>query len=103
MLLNVLQNVKKPKKNSSIMEKSQHETSTNDVSSVSDTNNTPCQDVSNVSDKMNPTEKQDSNLEYSLGSIAWARIGQYPYWPCIVTLDPDSNICHQKIGKNFIF
>ena len=25
---------------------------------------------------------------FSLGDLAWARVGQAPYWPCVITLDP---------------
>lgn len=42
-----------------------------------------------------PSSSQSQNSHSSLGSIHkgdlfWSQIGSYPYWPCIVTPDPDN-------------
>lgn len=29
---------------------------------------------------------------YNLGTLAWARIGGHPFWPCLVTKEPDNNV-----------
>lgn len=36
---------------------------------------------------------------YVPGQLMWARIGSYPYWPCIITLDPDDDV-HLQTGKS---
>lgn len=33
-------------------------------------------------------EDLQSKCPWSLGQVVWARIGGFPYWPGIVTLDP---------------
>ena len=27
---------------------------------------------------------------FSLGSLAWARVGSTVYWPCVITIDPET-------------
>ena len=36
---------------------------------------------------------------FSLGDLAWARVGQAPYWPCVITIDPDSKDKYTKVIK----
>jgi len=36
---------------------------------------------------------------WMLGQLAWARIGNYPFWPCMVTDDPTSRIYYKFKGK----
>jgi len=43
---------------------------------------------------INPVE-----CHWMLGQLAWARIGNYPFWPCMVTDDPISRIYHKFKGK----
>lgn len=33
--------------------------------------------------------------QWVLGQLAWARVGNFPFWPCVVTLDPVSMIYHK--------
>lgn len=33
-------------------------------------------------------EELQAKSPWSLGQLVWARMGSYPYWPSIVTLDP---------------
>ncbi|KAG6463584.1 hypothetical protein O3G_MSEX013956 [Manduca sexta] len=33
---------------------------------------------------------------YQVGDLAWARMGTYPFWPCIVTRDPSNGIFVKK-------
>ena len=28
---------------------------------------------------------------FSLGDLAWARISHYPYWPAVITIEPNSS------------
>ncbi|XP_020293467.1 histone-lysine N-methyltransferase NSD2 isoform X2 [Pseudomyrmex gracilis] len=30
-----------------------------------------------------------------LGQLAWARVGNFPFWPCVVTLDPETMTYHK--------
>ena len=34
---------------------------------------------------------------FALGDLAWARVGQAPYWPCVITLDPISKDKYTKV------
>lgn len=34
-------------------------------------------------------EEESLPSTFSLGSLAWARVGTAPYWPCVITPDPD--------------
>lgn len=52
-------------------------------------------DSSIVEEKTLPKSKESSECQFSVGQLAWALVGNYPYWPCVVTLDPTSQI-HAK-------
>ncbi|XP_056103865.1 histone-lysine N-methyltransferase NSD3 isoform X2 [Rhinichthys klamathensis goyatoka] len=30
--------------------------------------------------------------EYEIGDLVWAKVGTYPWWPCMVSSDPQSNV-----------
>ncbi|XP_076646596.1 nuclear receptor binding SET domain protein isoform X2 [Halictus rubicundus] len=32
---------------------------------------------------------------WTLGQLAWARVGNFPFWPCVVTLDPILMVYHR--------
>ncbi|KAL4714612.1 hypothetical protein ACJJTC_002177 [Scirpophaga incertulas] len=34
----------------------------------------------------------EARCEYQVGDLAWARMGTYPFWPCIVTREPLTNL-----------
>ena len=36
---------------------------------------------------------------FSLGDLAWARISYYPFWPAIITVEPDSSDKYTRILK----
>ncbi|KPJ05187.1 putative histone-lysine N-methyltransferase Mes-4 [Papilio xuthus] len=38
----------------------------------------------------------EAKCEYQVGDLAWARMGTYPFWPCIVTRDPASGTFIKK-------
>ncbi|KAJ0170937.1 hypothetical protein K1T71_013709 [Dendrolimus kikuchii] len=50
-------------------------------------------------DKM-PSKNELFELEakcmYQVGDLAWARMGTYPFWPCIITRDPESGMFVKK-------
>lgn len=33
---------------------------------------------------------EQTDEDYQVGDIVWAKIGKYPFWPSIVCCDPDS-------------
>lgn len=61
-----------------------------DTSSImEDSSNSNNTDVSlKISEEKLDIEDLQSKCQWSLGQLVWARIGGYPYWPGIVTLDP---------------
>ncbi|XP_072742507.1 histone-lysine N-methyltransferase NSD2 isoform X2 [Anoplolepis gracilipes] len=49
-----------------------------------------------------PSSKVSSptiECQWTLGQLAWARVGNFPFWPCIVTLDPVSMIYYKVKGN----
>lgn len=63
--------------------------------------------VKNVKNTVKLQPKDELNLEkncpYHVGDLAWARVGSYPFWPCIVSRDPYSECFVKKKGMFFIF
>lgn len=51
-------------------------------------------------------EKVERNLtlkcSWILGQLAWARGSSYPFWPCVVTLDP-TTLLYFKVQSKYIF
>lgn len=43
----------------------------------------------------------EAKCEYQVGDLAWARMGTYPFWPCIITRDPLSGMYVKKKCKYF--
>ncbi|EZA60650.1 putative histone-lysine N-methyltransferase NSD2 [Ooceraea biroi] len=41
--------------------------------------------------------KVTANVEchWKVGQLAWARVGNFPFWPCVVTLDPTTMTYHK--------
>ncbi|RZF33032.1 hypothetical protein LSTR_LSTR015416, partial [Laodelphax striatellus] len=43
--------------------------------------------------KVDPEEMEpDPGCEWMVGDLAWARIGNHPFWPCIIARDPELGI-----------
>lgn len=40
-----------------------------------------------------------SECSWMIGQLAWARVGNFPFWPCMVTVDPISRIYYKLRGK----
>lgn len=55
----------------------------------------------NVNTEENLPSRAISPMEcsWAVGHLAWARVGNFPFWPCIVTPDPVSMIYYRFIGK----
>lgn len=41
----------------------------------------------------------DVECPWAVGQLAWARVGNFPFWPCMVTVDPASRIYYKLRGK----
>lgn len=37
--------------------------------------------------------------DWVIGDLAWARLAGYPFWPCMITLDPQERIFTKTSGK----
>ncbi|XP_012235708.1 histone-lysine N-methyltransferase NSD2 isoform X2 [Linepithema humile] len=48
-----------------------------------------------LSPKINHSSNHNTECHWVIGQLAWARVGNFPFWPCIVTLDPVSMIYHK--------
>lgn len=40
-----------------------------------------------------------NGVKWVPGKLAWARFGNFPYWPCVVTLDPETMTFHRLMGS----
>lgn len=62
--------------------------------------------ISRYSTDINDSLTSENVLKNSLweiGQLAWARMSIYPFWPCMITFDPNSLMAFQKvqtIGKS---
>lgn len=52
-----------------------------------------------VSLSKNETFELEAQSEYQVGDLAWARMGSYPFWPCIITREPLSGLFVKKKCK----
>lgn len=41
----------------------------------------------------------DVECPWTVGQLAWARVGNFPFWPCMVTVDPTARIYYKLRGK----
>lgn len=54
----------------------------------------PHEIVSSLSNKL--------NKDFHVGDIVWAKIGKYPFWPSIVSIDPETNAYVKGLDSKFI-
>ena len=52
-----------------------------------------------IQDKALPKRPESAECSFGLGQLAWAVIGNYPYWPCVVTSDPETGLHAQLKSK----
>lgn len=45
------------------------------------------------------TEEQPE-VQFSVGDIVWAKVFGYPWWPCMITTDPEFNLHFRQKGKD---
>lgn len=70
----------------------------NDTDEVSDSFSSSNSTEENATSKIDNPAAQQCN--WNLGQLAWARVGNFPFWPCVVTLDPTSFIFYKFKGKD---
>jgi len=54
------------------------------------------QDMDDV--KVSGTETQQ-HVQYSVGDVIWTKVSGYPWWPCMITTDPEFNMHFKSKGK----
>jgi hypothetical protein len=55
---------------------------------------------SNINDSLT-SENVLRNSFWEIGQLAWARMSIYPFWPCMITFDPNSLMAFQKVQSKF--
>ena len=51
-----------------------------------------------------PKSENLPSCDWMVGDLAWARVSGYPFWPCMIALDPEKGIFTRIISKfNFYF
>ncbi|KAG5332861.1 NSD2 methyltransferase, partial [Acromyrmex heyeri] len=51
----------------------------------------------NIMEEIPSPNIDNPNIEcpWIIGQLAWARVGNFPFWPCMVTIDPESRIYYK--------
>jgi hypothetical protein len=44
-------------------------------------------------------EEKVLGCDWVIGDLAWARVSGYPFWPCMIALDPQERIFTKTIGE----
>lgn len=34
--------------------------------------------------------------DFQVGDLMWAKVGSHPYWPCMITAEPETDIFTKK-------
>ncbi|CAL7936216.1 unnamed protein product [Xylocopa violacea] len=64
---------------------------TNDMDDTSDSS-TSLSTMEETTPKLDGSSVQ---CDWILGQLAWARVGNFPFWPCVITLDPILMVYHR--------
>jgi hypothetical protein len=51
------------------------------------------------SSEMTVSNEKVPGCDWAIGDLAWARVAGYPFWPCMITLDPQQGIFTKTSGK----
>ncbi|OAD57248.1 Histone-lysine N-methyltransferase, H3 lysine-36 and H4 lysine-20 specific, partial [Eufriesea mexicana] len=92
-----LQNSKMPKNRKYQHSPDSSNDSTDENNTANDMDDTSDSSI-NLSIMEEPTPKLvSSSIEcnWLLGQLAWARVGNFPFWPCVITLDPVLMVYHK--------
>lgn len=65
----------------------------------------PCQDTIICSRKqlLTMVPKTPPDNEFGVGDLVWVKVTGFPYWPCMVTLDPLLNLYSREENRGFIY
>ena len=44
-----------------------------------------------------PTAEASAGVKFQVGDLVWSKVGTYPWWPCMVSSDPQLEV-HTKIN-----
>lgn len=63
--------------------------------------------MNNVAQVVNDVKMKDTDaqphVQYSVGDIIWTKVSGYPWWPCMITTDPELDVhCRSKGNFRFI-
>ncbi|KAK3573879.1 hypothetical protein QTP86_032857 [Hemibagrus guttatus] len=56
-------------------------------------------DVQGVGDETLLTKEQP-HVQFSVGDVVWAKVFGYPWWPCMITTDPEFNLHFRQNANN---
>lgn len=54
------------------------------------------QSVGNVETILTEVQQQ---VQFSVGDIVWAKVSGYPWWPCMITTDPELKLHFRQKSK----
>lgn len=55
--------------------------------------------VQNEGDVETSLPEEQPHVQFSAGDIVWAKVYDYPWWPCMITTDPEFNLHFRQNGK----
>lgn len=56
--------------------------------------------VQGVGDAETLLTEEQPHVQFSVGDIVWAKVCGYPWWPCMITTDPEFNLHFRENGKD---
>lgn len=56
--------------------------------------------VQGVGDVKKLVTEAQPHVQFSVGDIVWAKVCGYPWWPCMITTDPEFNLHFRQKGKD---
>lgn len=83
----------------SSLESADESNTTNDVDDTSDSSIS----LSTAEETAQGTVSSPIACSWVVGQLAWARVGNFPFWPCVITLDPVLKTYHKLKGESYIF
>uniref|UniRef100_A0A8B9LPD7 Nuclear receptor binding SET domain protein 2 n=1 Tax=Astyanax mexicanus TaxID=7994 RepID=A0A8B9LPD7_ASTMX len=49
--------------------------------------------------KRTPPNRRHPILAFAVGDVVWTKVSGYPWWPCVVTTDPETNLHFRQKGS----
>ncbi|KRT86397.1 PHD finger motif containing protein [Oryctes borbonicus] len=60
----------------------------------------PLREVDDIDSEASSDKKDDKQI--AVGDVMWAKIGRYPYWPCLITTEPHSKEYRKITVRNAV-